>query len=1004
MTPVRRIKLLFYISLVLAAALGYSVFQNFTVYSENPFNRFTDFRQPVFATGDAASNIYLIDDGMKRVMKVDAGKRVIFTLTGGKDSRSGFFSALELAVDNGGDIYVLDNTLDANGQDVEKEQIVRYTSGGRFKDIVYSMEYPEGERPIRTGNLCSISVRGQNLYLYNKKQDSFVLTRIALDTKQAEDIMNVAFAGAGDMIVDFATAYEPMASFFTTKRGEIFRADSTGACSLVYTGDDTLSEYADSIPWEVEVYNGDTLYFSDILQRSIRRIGPSGEVRTLVSDKMLMERGLEADRANFYRISADEAGNVISVCNENVLRCGNTSAVSFYGSRGLMAPGGFLLRLLLWLQIIVLAGVSVFIIRYLIVYVFKGRPSAVLMQSLFVIFAIVVATLLVSGMIFGSFQDRYESDVFSHISQTMYLASKSIDGDALEKLKKPENFMDENYKTVREQLHSAFNFNRDTWNEGFYGALYTVVDNRLYAVMYYDDSKCPFYPLAEDGSEQDYIKVFREKTMITTKSSDAEGDWMYGMAPVLNSSGRVVGVLEVGTDSYGFDQENIRLKNEILLKTGTLLVVLIFAMLEITIFADLQRKRRERLPDASGGKTLTGLDTLAIRPVCFLIYLACFMSGSYVPLLMKQLYRPMPGLPENVVLALPISVEALFIAASSVIGGYIIDKRGCRPTLLSGLALLLAGQLASGFAGGPAVFVLARAVAGAGMGLSFISMQNYVVAPASEEERGEGIAALNSGGFAGLNSGLIVGGMLAEKFGMSGVYFFSTALVAICAVVSFMTVRNTGTKQAAVNTQGSFKSLFRFFTAPSVAVFFLLMLIPTVICTMFIDYFFPLFAEAQQLSTSGISRAFLLYGLSIIYLGPSLTVYISKRVGAKLSMLLAALILAAALLQFAVQGTLTSAFVAIFMIGIAESFGIALRVNYFSSINAADMLGQGKALGYYGLVENLGQVLGPIIYGFVIGMGIFKGIGLIGIIFLCAVSLFSIVGLRKRPAGKMLEV
>jgi predicted MFS family arabinose efflux permease len=996
---IHRKKPLFFTSIILAGILCYSILHNLPVYSENPFNRFMNFKQPVFATSDAASNIYLIDDGTKRIMKLDAAGKVIFVLNGETGGSPGFFSAQELAVDSYGNLYVLDNLLDENGQNVEKEEIIRYTANGKFKDIVYSVEYAEEDRPIRTGNICSISVYKENLYLYNKKKDSFVLTRVALDTKKSKDIIHVAFADAASMIVDFGTAYDPPASIFTTKRGEIYKAVETGDLSLVYTGDNKAADFVSSIPWKAEVYDRDTVYFSDILQRSIRCIEPSGNVRTLISDKILQEQGYDSDGVNFYTVSVAANGNAVLVSNGNVVSCNNMSIVGFYGSRGLLPVSGYLLRLLQWIQIVLLAGILAFIAWYLVVNIFKGRPSAVLMQSLFVIFAIVIATLLVSNTIFDKFQSRYESDIFNHISQTMFLASKNIDGDTFEKIKKPEHFMDENYKLIREQLHASFNYNQDTWNEGFYGALYTVVDNKLYAVMYYDDSKCPFYPLAEDGSEQDYLRVFNEKIMITTKSSDAEGDWMYGMTPVLNSSGKVVGVLEVGTDSYGFNQENSRLKNEVLLKTATLLVVLIFIMLEITIFADLLRKRRERLPDEADSKMITSLDTLTMRPLCFLIYLACFMSGSFVPILMKQLYRPILGLPENVVLALPISVEALLIAVSSVIGGYVNDKKGCRPTLISGLVLLFGGQLISGFAGSPAMFIFARAVAGAGMGLTFISMQNYVVIPASEEERNEGISALNSGGFAGLNAGLIVGGLLAEKFGMSKVYFFSTALVMICVFLSIKTVKNnTCTVQKEGNSQGSIKSLFKFFTTPAVSTFFLLMLIPTVICTMFIDYFFPLFAEGQKMSTSGISRAFLLYGLSIIYLGPSLTVYISKKIGAKLSMLLAALILAAALLQFAVQGTLTSAFIAIFMIGISESFGITLRVNYFSSINAADLLGQGKSLGYYGLVENLGQVLGPIIYGMVIGMGIFKGIGLIGIFFIGVISLFSILSVRKKAA------
>jgi hypothetical protein len=48
---------------------------------------------------------------------------------------------------------------------------------------------------------------------------------------------------------------------------------------------------------------------------------------------------------------------------------------------------------------------------------------------------------------------------------------------------------------------------------------------------------------------------------------------------------------------------------------------------------------------------------------------------------MEKIYRPIFGLSKNIIIGLPISVEALFMGISSIFRSHLIDKKGWKPSL-----------------------------------------------------------------------------------------------------------------------------------------------------------------------------------------------------------------------------------------------------------------------------------------------------------------------------------
>ncbi len=431
---------------------------------------------------------------------------------------------------------------------------------------------------------------------------------------------------------------------------------------------------------------------------------------------------------------------------------------------------------------------------------------------------------------------------------------------------------------------------------------------------------------------------------------------------------------------------------DIVLDTLTVLVTSFLFMVEVTIFVMLfLRKKLNQVNQTDG----MDVDTEMIRPLAFFLCIAIFMSTSFIPVYMKQFAEPLFGLSKEVIIALPISLEMLFAAISSLIAGYIIDKKGWRYVFFLSIFIFGAGTLLSGYSSDALMFIASRCIVGFGYGFALISMRGYVNQLRSSKERTKGFSVFFAGMYAGVNCGVIVGAMLADRIGFSYVFYVAACTVVLAGIFVIIMMK---TKPSSIHSEEDnlvmtmekkSKSIFSFLTNRQIVTFFLLILIPMTACGMFLDYYFPLFAASMDISASNVGRAFLLNGLCIVYLGPLLSKYTTKSLGYQKSLILSGLIITGALLLFTGYASLLTAFIAVLLLGIAESFGLVAQNSYFLSLKAAGHIGLGKASGYFDNVRKLGQMLGPLAFGAVAFMGT-MGVGLIGAILFGTILMFFI--------------
>ena len=111
----------------------------------------------------------------------------------------------------------------------------------------------------------------------------------------------------------------------------------------------------------------------------------------------------------------------------------------------------------------------------------------------------------------------------------------------------------------------------------------------------------------------------------------------------------------------------------------------------------------------------------------------------------------------------------------------------------------------------------------------------------------------------------------------------------------------------------------------------------------FLYYFFPLFADQNNITTTRIAQAFLLNNFS--NLGPLLAPKLEKLFSKKINMIIGSLLSVVALGLFALKPSLTTAVIALIILGVADSFTFTAQNIYYNTLEIVNKFGISKANG-----------------------------------------------------------
>ncbi|OMQ26776.1 multidrug efflux MFS transporter MdtG [Serratia oryzae] len=190
---------------------------------------------------------------------------------------------------------------------------------------------------------------------------------------------------------------------------------------------------------------------------------------------------------------------------------------------------------------------------------------------------------------------------------------------------------------------------------------------------------------------------------------------------------------------------------------------------------------------------------LASEPVnwrrnLFITWIGCFLTGSAFSLVMPflPLYVEALGVSGhqelNMWSGLVFSITFLFSAVASPFWGGLADRHGRRLMLLRSALGMAIVMVLMGMAQNIWQFLLLRALLGLLGG--FIPNANALIATQVPRNRsGWALGTLSTGGVSGALIGPLIGGLLADQYGLRPVFFITATVLFICFLLTLFCVK-----------------------------------------------------------------------------------------------------------------------------------------------------------------------------------------------------------------------
>lgn len=932
------------------------------LFTDAPFSTAYAFDGPSGVFPGESGRLYIIDQGKKTVLITDGQGKLLRSIDCGTDGDSEPYYASLVAEGADGSIYVADTRYAGQGTRISQERIFRYDANGENGVCIYLIDYEtiEQEAPLQYGNILSLREENGALVFTRKTDNGLAVCQLDLASGR---LQSAGYDLPGQYISDADAEPGTLRPIFTNRLGQVCTV-TDGATEVL------LDEGRTS--WMLCAEEG-RIYYSDIAANAVLCYDLETGREEIVLEAPDILYGVQTAGGRLY--TTDYMGYYMLEDGE----------ASYVDALTYSQP---LLRCALWAALF-LGGLLAVAVAYLLLAPALHRPKSELFQRM----AIVLGVSLCMGCLVGyitinQMVSNQKATVMEQLNLFCDILVENTDTEALANIDSLADYKGEDFNQVKEPLDAL---TRMGYENGmyYYYAIYSTDGEIIYTIMDFEETLPARYPVYAYG-EEGYTEVLAEGESVEFGGDvSSYGSWAFVLKPIRDAAGTPIAIMEVGTNLDDLDSQIQELVKEVALTILSMAVVLLMIIVEIIFYAEHRERKRKNL-------ALPGLAAqFPLRLLIFLAYLVDCMQDAFVSILANQLYTPILGIPQSVGAALPLSAQVFAAAVMAFLGGGLSRKAGVKKTLVGGFLLEITGCLLCGAGGTYFSLLGGKAVIGMGLGLIIVSLNAIAARGEDEAESAKAFTDISAGTLAGVTAGAGVGSIILSFGHYSMVYFAGAAILLIGLALSFS---GRDYKEAAVAKAKEEVGFFRFLFNRQVITFLLLMLLPFLMGLSFREYFFPIYAAELGMSETMIGRLYLICGLLVIYAGPQLTGKLIARLGGKWTVTLAsALIIAAPLLYVAIP-TLATTIVGVLLLSVAISFGYAAQSTYYSELPSVEHYGGGRAMGIYSLFENIGQTLGPMIYGLAMMLGYRSGLGLIGGAMLALLLLFLACNGKKKDS------
>lgn len=595
MVRMRRSTLGIALLLLMAIGLGFWLYPNADHFQTPPYTT----EKPLtylskVAAGPEGSTIVIGDSRQEIVRMSSEGSIEELVRQDSSDGSRHDFTEIAVAAD--GTIYVLDTILDGYGLYVQEERIVSYTPGDTKGKLLYT--YKGSGTNKRVGLIKGLQVAGDSIYFYINEDTSVTLNRLSAAGGKPEQTL--AFELPADRYLSEIVGYEAGQIYYSTKRGAIFnvKADGTSEMSYPLEGMDRTRK---NFPEGLLLGDNGRLYFIDRLVNAVSSMNASdsSDLITVIDEAALSALAPSAESLDIMDLTLDAAGRMELILGD--------SKVTISGDK---SPAQVLMKLtydrstivkgwVTWLGAAALLIILIFLFRLFYVYVLNRRISLFFKQVFAIVPILIVAMILLSNFIYNSFSSKMEDEMQKQLSLLARNGQNIINGDQLNRLTSPNDYMSKDYQTIRSKMNFLFESEDPANRKGLYSTLYRYENGEIFIIMDDDDGVNMYKPFPINELNR---LVVENGEVVTDRWEDATGKWLYAIGPIYDSSNKIVGVYETGRDVNVLYQSNQTIYKSIMRNIGLISVALIILVLAVTYYllSSLRKLRKSVMEMANG--------------------------------------------------------------------------------------------------------------------------------------------------------------------------------------------------------------------------------------------------------------------------------------------------------------------------------------------------------------------------------------------------------------------
>lgn len=433
---------------------------------------------------------------------------------------------------------------------------------------------------------------------------------------------------------------------------------------------------------------------------------------------------------------------------------------------------------------------------------------------------------------------------------------------------------------------------------------------------------------------------------------------------------------------------------------ATITAIMIAVEVIIFLLAVLVQESRDRRKLIHKSDDVSVEHLGIVRGISFFFSSFRFMSAAFMSIVLTDIYKPVSvfgkAIPYAIVLSLPMTSQVFISMVTSYVAGSIIVKYGWKKITLNGIAVMIFGALFAALSREPVPFILAQMVMGVGLGLSKMGIDVYSVDAASKDDMSQYTAGANAGLIVGYSVAAALGAIIASIFGYPGAYFIMAIYgIGVFILIWFMGMNIVSGKQEEdeIDTEGGDEAGvdLRF---PTYVMF---IIIPYFFTTMFVEYFFPIHANAEGITTDVIGYVMLAYGIATAYIGTWICPRLTKVFSARQLMPAVILILALSFYIFANYNYIIIAMGIVVLIGITDGIMPSVQFVYVYDLPISKKIGFSKVLGIEGFFSNMIGAAAPMIFSMVL---IYGNEGLIVVSAVIALAEFLFILINRKNVRK----